>query len=280
MSIVVQKTSLRRLATVAFTTVAAVYLGVVVLLASLENRFVYHPVKAAEHWEPPPVPDIEEIELASADGNRLGAWWLPCPGSERSLLYMHGNAGNLSHRGSSIVKLRKWLDVSVLIVDYPGYGKSSGAPSEAGCYAAGDAGYEYLVSQKKCDPKKLILYGGSLGGAVAIDLATRKPHWAVVVDKTFTSAPDIGGDMYPWIPVRWIMRNRFHNIDKVRTLHTPIFISHGDRDRVIPFEHGEALFRAANEPKAFCCLPESDHNDSLPEVFFTELRKFLASHEK
>lgn len=264
-----------RLLRTAAITLAVGYVGVIVLLASFENRLVYHPVTKEKDWAPLPSQDVEEVELTSADGNRIGAWWLPCPGSERSTLYLHGNAGNLSHRGNSIVKLRKKLNSSVLIIDYPGYGKSTGSPSESGCYHAADAGYDFLVNEKKCAPEKMILYGGSLGGGVAIDLATRKPHQAVCVVKTFTSAPDVGSKWFPWIPVRWFMRNQFRSIDKIASIKTPMFIGHGDRDSVIPFEHGEALFKAANEPKEFVRLARQDHNDPLPDEFFQKLNEFL-----
>ncbi len=274
-----KSTSLRRLTVIALSTMAILYLGVIGLLLYLENRLVYHPRPAAKGWVPPPIDDIQEVFLDSADGNRLCAWWLPCPGSERSLLYLHGNAGNLSDRGDSIIKLRKHLDTSVLIVDYPGYGKSAGEPSEAGCYLAADAGYDYLVNPQMRDPKKLIVFGASLGGGVAVDLATRKPHHALVVVKSFTSLPDVGGKMFPWIPVRWIMRNQFRSIDKIGTLHTPVFIAHGDRDTIIPFEQSEVLFKAATEPKAFLNLKGQDHNDSFPLEFFEELQAFLKKNE-
>jgi len=272
------KTSARRLAKIAAMTLAVSYLGVIGVLSYLENQFVYHPRPATIGWKQPPADDIQEVELTSADGNRLGAWWLPCSGSERSLLYLHGNAGNLSDRGDSILKIRKQLATSVLIVDYPGYGKSTGVPSESGCYHAADAGYEFLVDQQHCDPKQLLLFGGSLGGSVAIDLAIRKPQRALIVVKSFTSAPDLGSRWFPWVPVRWLMRNQFRSIDKIKKVHTPIFIAHGDKDQVVPFEHGEELFEAANEPKAFLRLVDQDHNHSLPIEFFSELQKFLKEH--
>ena len=273
-----RKTSLRRLAITAVSTLAFLYVGLIVLIASFENRLVYQPRTRAQGWIDKPIPEIQEVELASADGNRLGAWWLPYAGSERSLLYLHGNAGNLSDRGGSIVKMRELLKASVLIVDYPGYGTSTGSPTEGGCYAAADAGYDFLVNDQKRDPKQLILFGGSLGGAVAVDLATRKPHQAVVVVKSFTSAPDVGSKWFPWLPVRWFMRNQFRSIDKVSTLTTPIFIAHGDVDSVIPFEHSERLFAAANEPKAFLRLADQNHNDGLPAEFFANLEAFLAKN--
>lgn len=254
------------------------YLGVVFVLALLENSLVFHPVTAARDWVPPPIDEFEEIRLASADGTPIHAWWLPRPGSERTVLYLHGNAGNLSHRGNSVVKLRKLLDASVLILDYPGYGKSGGAPTEAGCYLAGDAGYQWLTQAQGRDPKQLILYGASLGGGVALNLATRHPHHALVLLKTFTSAPDVGARWFPWVPVRWIMRNRFDNLDRIKGLRTPVFIAHGTADDIIPFEHGERLYAAAGEPKAFLKLDGQNHNDALSENFFQELRAFLDRH--
>ncbi len=267
--------SLWRLAKIAAITLVVGYLGVIGVLSFLENRFVYHPRSAAQGWKSPPDAEIQEIELTSADGNRIGAWWLPCEGSERTILYSHGNAGNLSDRGDSILKMRKHLSASVLIFDYPGYGKSTGFPSETGCYQAADAAYAYLVDVQKRDPQQLILWGGSLGGSVAIDLAVRKPHQRVVVVKSFTSVPDVGGRWYPWIPVRWIMRNQFRSIDKIVNVRTPILIAQADEDRIIPFAHGEALFQAANEPKTFVRLVGQDHNDSLGSDFYDEVRRFL-----
>ena len=264
---------LRLLRTAAITLVVC-YLGVLGLLSYLENQFVYHPTPESKDWQPQP-PGVEEIELKSADGNRLGAWWAPKADSKRCVLYFHGNAGNLSHRGNIVVKLRDTLDASVLIVDYPGYGKSTGKPTERGCYQTADAGYAYLINEKKFDPKELIVFGKSLGGAVAVDLATRSPHRAVVLVKTFTSTPDVGARWFPWVPVRLLMRNQFRSIDKIGSLKTPVFIAHGNRDQVIPYEHGQALFKAANEPKEFYHIEGHDHNDRLPDEFFTKMKEFL-----
>lgn len=272
------RTTVSRMVRIIAITSALGYLGVIGVLAFFENQLVYHPIPAAKGWMPPPIDDIQEVVLDSADGNRIGAWWLPCPGSDRSLLYLHGNAGNLSHRGSSVVKMRTLLNAGILIVDYPGYGKSTGRPSESGCYHAADAGYHFLVDQQKRSPESLILYGGSLGGAVAIDLASRKPHHGLVVVKSFTSAPDVGGKWFPWIPVRWIMRNQFRSIDKIGQIKSPVFIAHGDRDSIVPYEHGRILFEAASEPKAFIDLNGQDHNDPLPKSFFDDLSRFLETH--
>jgi fermentation-respiration switch protein FrsA (DUF1100 family) len=251
------------------------YLGVCLVLWLLENSMVFRPTKATDNWESDPAAETEDVDLTGADGTRLHAWWLPCPGAQHALLYCHGNAGNLSHRAGSIAKLRDLLKVHVLIFDYPGYGKSSGRPTEKGCYQAADAAYAFLTDSQKIEPENVLIYGGSLGGGVAVDLASRKPHRGLVLVKTFTSAPDAGAGMFPWLPVRWLMRNRFDSLRKIKACKRPVFIGHGTADTLIPYAHGQRLFEAANEPKEFFTLDGSDHNDPLPPEFFAALRTFL-----
>jgi len=252
---------------------ACVYLGVILVLAIFENWLVYFPT-SAQDWIPPPSAEIKDIELTSADGTRIHAWWWPVAGSNGAILYCHGNAGNLSSRGPTLKKIRDALGESVLIFDYPGYGKSGGKPSEKGCYQAADAAYDWLLKQK-IGPEKVVIYGGSLGGGVAVDLASRKKHRALVLTKSFTSLPDVGQHLHPWLPVRWLMRNRFDNLGKIGGITSPVFIVHGTADSLVPFEQGQRLFAAANEPKQFMQVNGGDHNDPLPAEFFQNLQAFL-----
>jgi hypothetical protein len=256
-----------------------VYFGVIILLMFLENRLVYRPLKDNEDWQPAPRPEIQDIEITSSDGNRLHAWWLPHAKNQEALLYFHGNAGNLSHRGQSIVKLHDWLETSVLIIDYPGYGKSTGSPSEAGCYAAGDCAFRWLADAQKIHPEKITLYGGSLGGGVAINLAHQNPHKALVLIKTFTSAPDVGKSLYPWLPIRWLMRNQFDNLGKIGQCRKPVFIAHGTSDSLVPYDHAQKLYQAANHPKFLYSIDKADHNDRMPDDFFPRLKQFLKEVE-
>jgi uncharacterized protein len=256
------------------------YGGVLLVLLALENFFLYPALSASASWEKPPVGlPVEDVWLTSADGTAIHAWftapadWNPDTGV---LIYCHGNAGNLSGRGVALWNFQQVLGLAVLIFDYPGYGKSGGQPSEAGCYAAGDAAYDYLTTVKKVPPARVVLYGGSLGGAVAVDLATRHPHRALVLVSTFTSFPDMAQYKFPWLPGRWLVRNRYLSLDKIRTLHSPIFIAHGTEDTVIPFRQGQRLFESASEPKHFLPMPGIGHNDALIEGFYEELQRFLA----
>jgi fermentation-respiration switch protein FrsA (DUF1100 family) len=248
------------------------------VLLALENSLVYHPTTAAEHWVPPPAAGIQDVEL-SAGGTAIHGWWYPHAKADGALLFLHGNAGNLSHRGGSVVRLHDRLGVSVLIIDYPGYGKSGGSPSEAGCYAAADAAYDWLTKERRVPPERLLLYGASLGGGVAVELASRREHRALILTRTFTSMPDVGAGLYPWLPVRLLMRNRFESLAKIGGCRRPVFIAHGTADTLIPFRHGERLYRAANEPKKLFAMAGVDHNDDLPEAFFVELRTFLQAAE-
>ncbi len=261
-----------------FRRLLYVYLGIVLVLWLLENRLVYQPAMASESWEPPPSPDIHDVDLTSADGTRLHGWWLPQPNAKSALLYLHGNAGNLSWRGNSMVRMREALGVSVLIIDYPGYGKSEGRPSEAGCYQAADAAYAWLTDTQKIEPRNILIYGGSLGGGIAVDLASRHDHRALILVKTFTCMPDVASRHFPWIPVRWLMRNRYQSCDKIRACRRPVFIAHGDADEVIPCALGQQLFEAAGDPKVFHLQPGAGHNDPLPPEFFEALRAFLIEH--
>jgi uncharacterized protein len=256
-------------------TLVLLYVGIALVMTLCENWLVFRRVTAQEDWVAPPSPELEDVYLTCADGTRVHAWWCPSAGSSEALLYFHGNAGNLSHRGGSILKLRQLLSASVLIVDYPGYGKSEGRPTEAGCYQAADAAYDWLVRAQGIEPRDLLIYGASLGGGVAVDLASRREHRALVLVKTFTSLPDAAGHLYPWLPVRWLMRNSFDSLSKIARCERPLFIGHGDADTVVPYLLGRRLYQAAHEPKQFFTMPGDDHNDRMPEAFFTALQAFL-----
>jgi fermentation-respiration switch protein FrsA (DUF1100 family) len=270
-----------------------IYVGVIIVLSALENWMVYHPTPASEEWVEPATYNlaVEDVELHTADGIRLHAWWCPVQnasdthsGREQdsktgALLYCHGNAGNLSFRAYAIPSWHKYVHVPVLIFDYPGYGKSAGKPSEQGCYAAADAAYDWLTQKKEMPPEKILIYGGSMGGGVAVDIASRRPHRALILAKTFTSMPDVGQSIYPWLPVRWVMRNRFDNLSKISQFHGPVFIAHGTADNLVPFRFAKELYEAANEPKHFYILEGRDHNDAHPPEMFQELRKFLNDQE-
>jgi fermentation-respiration switch protein FrsA (DUF1100 family) len=251
------------------------YLGVILVLLFLENALVFHPVRATEDWCDPPNSLVRDVELASADGTRLHAWWCPCDNAEGVVLYCHGNAGNLSHRAQEVAVWQEQMKYSVLIFDYPGYGKSDGKPSEAGCYAAGDAAYDWVTDKQKIAADRLLIYGSSLGGGIAVDLAARRPHRALILRSAFTSVPDMAQALYPWLPARWFVRNRFDNLAKIAQCSRPVFIAHGDCDRLVPYSQGQRLYEAARTPKSFFTMKGCDHNHPAGADFFAALRRSI-----
>jgi uncharacterized protein len=255
------------------------YLVFVVVMLALENLLLYRATGAAD-WYPPPDRRIRDVQLTTAGGTPIHAWWLPVEGATGAVLYCHGNAGNLSYRGPALVDWARELGESVLIFDYPGYGMSGGSPSEAGCYAAADAAYDWLVAEQHVAPERLLLFGKSLGGGVATELATRRPHRALVLAKTFTSAPDVAQRLYFWLPARLVMRNRFDNLAKIGKVHRPVFLAHGTCDTLIPCDHSQRLLAAANEPKRYVPLDGGDHNSPFEADFYAALRDFLAEVER
>lgn len=237
---------------------------------SLENALLYHPTQGV-----PLDSTAQDIDLASADGANIHARWCCRQGAQSALLFCHGNAGNLSHRAGDVAALMDTLNVSVLIFDYPGYGRSSGKPSEAGCYAAADAAYDWLTTTQGVAPERVLIFGESLGGGVALDLASRKPHGALILVKTFTSIPDMAEKQVGLSSARSLVSSRFDNLDKIGSCHAPVFVAHGTTDQLIPFTQGRRLFAAANEPKQFLPMEGIGHNDPLPPEFYRALRAFL-----
>jgi fermentation-respiration switch protein FrsA (DUF1100 family) len=249
------------------------------MLLFLENWFLFHAVRADQHWMAPPAGlQVQDVELTCADGTPIHAWWTAPSGwqpAQGAMVYCHGNAGNLSHRGEALVNWQERMGFAVLIFDYPGYGRSRGKPSEAGCYAAGEAVLDWLVQVQRLGPEDIILYGSSLGGAIAIDLATRWPCRALVIHSAFSSFPDIAQKTFPFMPVRWLVRNQFNNVKKLPHCRAPVLVVHGTADTLVPFRQGERLFDAARQPKRFVPLPGLGHNASLPPEFHDVLRQFL-----
>lgn len=251
------------------------WVGFVVMMKLLENQLVYFPARAAESWAAPPDPAVQDVWLTAVDGTRLHAWYLPADADGGAILLSHGNAGNLSHRGSLMLGLRRHLGRSVLAYDYPGYGRSDGRPTEAGCYAAGDAAYRWLTEDRGHPPNRVVLLGESLGGGVAVDLATRHDHEGLALVSTFTTLPDAAAFHHPWLPCRTLMTNRFDSLAKIGRCRRPVLVVHATADRVVPFGLGERLFAAANEPKQFVAVEGSDHGGDVDGRLYSGLKQFF-----
>ena len=252
------------------------YVGIILGAMFFEDRLVFIPTRANERWLAVPASYFQDLDLVGVNDTKLHAWWCPYDGSDHAVLYLHGNGGNLSYSRQSVQDLHDSLKVNVLIVDYPGYGKSEGTPSEKGCYSAADAGYDWLVKKKKIEPKRIILFGESLGGGVVVNLGSRKEHEAIVLVKTFTSVPDVG-QRVSLAAGPLVRRNRFNSLEKIGFCSGPIFVASSPDDEMIPDGLGKKLFDAANEPKKFFTL-RGGHNDGLPKEFYDSLKTFLLTH--
>ncbi len=254
-----------------------VYAVILLLVFVFQARLVYFPeVGRALVATPRAVGlDFEEVRLA-ADGATLHGWWVPANAARGAVLVLHGNAGNISHRLEYLTMFNR-LGYATLIIDYRGYGKSSGTPSEDGTYRDAEAAWRHLIDARKLKPQDIVLFGESLGGGVAAWLALQHPPRALVLASTFTSAPDLGAQVYPWLPVRWLARIEYNNLDRIARIAAPVLIAHSKGDDIIPFSHGQALFDAAREPKQFLEL-RGGHNDGfifMREEWVREVGAFL-----
>jgi fermentation-respiration switch protein FrsA (DUF1100 family) len=260
-----------------------IYCGILLLLRIYESRLIYFP--GPERTLLPPAPSlrlpVQRVEFSTADDVRIVAWSIPAePSSEWWLLICHGNAGNLSQfdRPLHYAGLRQ-LGLNLLAFDYRGYGESEGSPSEAGLYRDADAAYRYLRENLSVSPSRIIIFGHSLGSAVAIDLASRVPSAGLIAEGAFTSAVDRGAELYPYIPVRWIAASRFSSFDKISRVTVPKLFLHAVRDEVIPLAHGRRVYQKATEPKRFVEL-QGGHGDAFEADstrYFGAVADFLRS---
>ncbi|HTQ38882.1 MAG TPA: alpha/beta hydrolase [Pirellulales bacterium] len=252
------------------------YLLVIVLMMFLEESLLYFPTKYPDgDWNPPGLV-FEDAWFQAADGARLHGWFVPCDHPRAVALFAHGNAGNLSHRADLFIQLHR-LGIAVLAFDYRGYGRSSGVPTESGIIADGRAARTWLAQRAGIPESEIVLMGESLGGAVAVQLAAESPARGLVLENTFTSAPDVAAFHYPWLPVKQLMRTRFDSAAAIGKYHGPLLQFHGDADTIVPFALGRKLFDAANQPKQWVVIPGSDHNDPRTPAFFQALDQFIAN---
>ena len=237
------------------------------------NRSVYFPSKYPEgSWDVQTQLGAADVWLDAADGVRIHGWQVDRPGAQFVTLYSHGNAGNITDRYDHFHEIAS-AGSSVLMIDYRGYGKSSGRPTEKGIYRDADAAYDHLIREGR-RAEQIILHGESLGTAVAVDLASRRPCAGVVLEAPFTSGKDVARTVLPVIGplVMWSFDSR----KKIGRIHAPVLIIHGDRDEIIPTRLGQALFAAAPEPKSIWIVPGAHHND-IVETAGANYRQHLQS---
>ncbi len=261
-----------------FLLLAAGYVLVLAIVYLMQGRMLYLanvPGRALTMTPADAHMDYEDVSIETDDGVTLHGWFI-AGRSSRVLLFFHGNAGNISHRLDSIRQFRN-LELSVLIIDYRGYGQSEGKTTESGIYRDADAAWRYLTETRSVRPNDVVIFGRSLGGSVAARLAAKQHPLALIVESSFTSVPDIAQELYPWLPARWLSRLSHATRDYVRDVHCPVLVVHSRDDEIIPFHHGQAIFAAAPEPRTLLTLRGS-HNDAYlwdERSYIDGLRAFL-----
>jgi len=202
--------------------------------------------------------DYEEVSLRTPDGPLLHGWYIPYPNADRTLLFFHGNAGNIAHRGDSVAIFHR-LGLNMLIFDYRGYGKSEGRPDEQGLYQDARTAWSYLIKDKGLRSEEIILFGRSMGGSVASKLAREVQPGALIIESTFSSARSMADEIFPILSRIVFLRFRFNTEANIKQVYSPVLVLHSPNDEIIPFRQGQEVFRAANEPKSFFEMT-GDHN--------------------
>jgi len=263
----------------AFRIVIIAGAGFMALLFFNQSKMVYLPQRDLVASPAAINLRFEEVYFRAKDGVKLHGWFIPSDAGRGVLLFCHGNAGNISHRLDSISIFHR-LGLSVFIFDYRGYGRSEGEPTEEGTYSDAEGAWDYLTRDKRIKPQAIIIFGRSLGGSIAARTAMNRPSGALILESTFSSFKEAAGDIYPWLPVRLLARYDYETASFISQVHCPVLVIHSREDELIPFRHGERLFSAAKEPKAFIEII-GGHNDGFlrsGKAYEEGLKAFLSRY--
>lgn len=260
---------------------ALLYAALVIWTYARQTRRIFRPQRELITQPDAHGYAYEDFFVRTADGVRLHGWFVFNPQARGTLIYCHGNTGNVSH-GMETLALFQRLGFSVLLFDYRGYGRSEGRPDERGMYLDVEAVWEYLLRERGHAPQDVVLLGRSLGGAVASWLASRHVPRALVLESTFTSLPAVAADHHPLLPARLLTRYRFPVAEHLRTVRCPLLIVHSRADETVPFRHAQRLFEIAAEPKALLEIGgrHCDGYLSSGAVYEEGVAEFLARHRR
>ncbi|MDX1432943.1 MAG: alpha/beta hydrolase, partial [Gammaproteobacteria bacterium] len=243
---------------------------------ALDEQLLFYPSRYPNgDWQPAGV-DFEDVWFTSRDGTRLHGWYFANRDARAVVLYLHGNAGNVTHRARLIERLRTRLGLTVLVFDYRGYGRSAGEPTVPGVLEDARAARAFVARRAGVDESDVVLMGRSLGGAVAVELAAELEPRGLVLMSTFSSLKDLAAHHVPLLA--WVVpSDKLDSLAGIRKYTGPLLQSHGDADRTVPLSFGRRLFEAAHEPKRFVLIPGARHNSPQPESYYVELDRFVES---
>ena len=254
---------------------AGIYISLMLLLFVFQSSLIYFPDNRIISTPHEIGLKFDAIDFRSMDGVELFGWFIPGD-SDVVVLFCHGNAGNISNRLDSL-RIFNRLGLNTFIFDYRGYGKSKGRATEQGTYRDAGAAWNYLVKEKSFPEDRIIIFGRSLGGAIAAHLAMTKQPAALILESTFSSIPDLGAELYPLFPVRLLSRFRYATAEFVRRVHCPVLVMHSPGDDIVPYDLGVQVYQAANESKEFLQM-SGDHNNGFlisGDTYLDGMRSFI-----
>ena len=260
-----------------FRTIIIAYAAVLVIMALFQRSLLYHPdtdLKLPQYYGL----DMSAVTLTTQDNVKITAWFREAEKNGDYLVYLHGNAQNISNRKPD---LKAFMDegFGIIAVSYRGFGTSEGSPSEEGLYNDARAAISFL-KDKGIKEKNIILYGESLGTGIATKMATEIEAEALVLEAPYTSIADRAQEIYPFIPIKLLLRDNFESIEKIKTINIPVLILHGEKDMVVPTHHGKAVYAAANNPKKLVLFKNNGHNNRNVEEIAKLVRDFTSSYQR
>ena len=261
-------------------SLAAFYLIFLVILTLFQRKFIYFPYKLDKEFEfPQYVSPLEEVFITCENGNTINGLYAPGKEDYPTILIFHGNAGNITHRDIILQGFNR-LGYAVLLIDYQGYGKSEGTPSEKNLYLDGRASLEWLNNEKNVTPAEIVLFGKSLGSGLAVELATTNSFKGLILESPFTSIASVARSHFPYniFPVNLMLIDKFDNAAKIQRVESPLLITHGVEDTIVDKKEGEKLFRQANMPKELYLIEGADHNNIHyynPQKYWATIAEWL-----
>ena len=267
---------IKRLMTSLLFILCGVYFGMLILLFLMQSRLVYFPSKEIVCTPADIRLEYEEITMKTSDGINLNAWFVPAKSPTGTVLFCHGNGGNISYSLDVVETLNKF-NLNVLLFDYRGYGKSEGSPTENGTYTDADTAYRWLIKDKNIPESSIIVMGRSLGAAIAANLAKNHNPRILILESGFSSTADVASKQYPIFPVRLLCRYKYKTADYVKDIKCPLLVVHSPDDEIVPYSNGKKIFSSAKEPKEFLEIRGS-HNEGYSDsgdIYINGLRNFI-----